>query len=505
MSNMLPMDLPTARPVDPYPMIIDSFAGGGGASTGIELALGRSPDVAINHDAAAISMHEANHPDTQHYNCNIWHADPQDVTNGRRVGLAWFSPDCTHHSKAKGGKPVSSGRRDLAWVVVLWAKRVRPEVMMLENVEEFRDWGPLDENQRPCKKRKGQTFKKWTSELERLGYKVEFNELKGCDYGTPTIRKRLFMVARCDGRPIVWPKATHAPADDPRVLSGELKPYISAADIIDWTVPCPSIFESKEVIKDQMGLNVRRPLADPTLKRIARGIKRYVLETTSPYIVPSHRGPAMPALVQTGYGERKGQAPRALDVNAPLGTMMAGGSKHGVVAAFLAQHNGGPSMMNNAGRSAEAPLSTLTTTGSQQGIVSATMMSLHGSARRDVDVRTPHPTICAGGTHSAVITSFLQAYGNGDVSEVDDAPQVTVDGQTYTIADIGMRMLNVPEMYRAQGFPADYITDRGHDGRKMTKAEQTRMCGNSVCPPVARALVDANCSHMATQTASVAA
>jgi DNA (cytosine-5)-methyltransferase 1 len=507
MTAMFPIDMPLSRPVSGRPMIIDSFAGGGGASTGIEQALGRSPDVAINHDAAAISMHEANHPDTQHYNCNIWHADPQDVAKGRRVGLAWFSPDCTHHSKAKGGKPVSKGRRDLAWVVVLWAKRVRPEVIMLENVEEFRDWGPLGEDQRPCKKRKGQTFKKWVSELQRLGYKVEFNELKGCDYGTPTIRKRLFMVARCDGRPIVWPEPTHAQRNDPRVIAGELKPYISAADIIDWSQPCPSIFESKEEIKDKLGLNVRRPLADPTLKRIARGVKRYVTDAKKPYIVPTARGAALPALVQTGYGERKGQAPRALDVDAPLGTIMAGGSKHGVVAAFLAQHNGGPGMLNNAGRAADTPLSTLTTTGSQQGIVSATMLSLHGTDRRDVDIQTPHPTLCAGGTHSALVASFLQAYSSNEQDETAEADlaKVTVDGQEYRIADIGMRMLNVAEMYRAQGFPEDYITSHGHDGRKLTKTEQTRMCGNSVCPPVAEALVSANCYHLAEQHAQAAA
>lgn len=500
MNDMLPLDFPNAPRVDPRPMIIDSFAGGGGASAGIEAALGRSPDVAINHDAAAVSMHEANHPDTKHYNCNIWHADPAEVAKNRRVGLAWFSPDCTHHSKAKGGKPVSRGRRDLAWVVILWAKRVRPEVIFLENVEEFRDWGPLDERQRPCRARKGQTFRKWLSELERLGYNVEWKELRGCDFGAPTIRKRLFLIARCDGKPIVWPEPTHAEPDDPRVVAGNLKPHRTAADIIDWSMPCPSIFDTKETIKKKLGLNVRRPLAEATLRRIARGVMRYVVGATDPYIVPSARGAALPALVQTGYGERKGQAPRALDPNAPIGTLVAGGAKHGVVSAFLAQHNAGPGMMNNAGRSAKAPISTLTTSGSQQGIVAASLLSLHGNDRRDSDVRTPHPTLCAGGTHSAVIASFLEAHTGGGmetgITEESMVP-VQVDGQDYVIADIGMRMLSVPEMYRAQGFPEGYIFDRGADGKALTKTEQTRMCGNSVCPPVAEALVAANCGHLA--------
>jgi DNA (cytosine-5)-methyltransferase 1 len=505
MTELLPLQFAPVPSRNARPMIIDSFAGGGGASTGILAALGRSPDVAINHDAAAISMHEANHPETLHYNCNIWNVDPSEVARGRRVGLAWFSPDCTHHSKAKGGKPVSAGRRDLAWVVVLWARRTRPEVIMLENVEEFRDWGPLDENQRPCKARKGQTFRKWVRELERLGYKVESRELRGCDYGTPTIRKRLFLIARCDGKQIVWPKPTHGPADDPRVRAGKLKPYISAADIIDWSIPCPSIFSSKEEIKGQMGLSVRRPLADPTLKRIARGVNRYVLAAEDPFVVRTDRGAALPALVQTGYGEREGQAPRALNPYQPLGTMMAGGSKHGVVSAFLAQHNGGPGMLNNAGRSAKDPISTITTTGSQQGIVSASLLSLHGKDRRDADIRAPHPTICAGGTHSAVIASFLREYGSADADSIPDDAKVNIDGQDYVITDIGMRMLSVPEMYRAQGFPSDYIIDRGADGRKLTKTEQTRMCGNSVCPPLAQALVSANCPHLVETRESIAA
>lgn len=505
MTSMLPLQFHNSKRVDQRPLIIDSFAGGGGASTGIEMALGRSPDVAINHDAAAIAMHEANHPDTKHYNCNVWHADPADVAKGRRVGLAWFSPDCCHHSKAKGGKPLSQGRRDLAWVVVLWAKRVRPEVIMLENVEEFRDWGPLDANQRPCKERKGQTFQKWKGELERLGYKVEARELRACDYGAPTIRKRFFLIARCDGKPIVWPEATHAPADDPRVAAGEMKPYVTAADIIDWSLPCPSIFDSKQEVKEKLGINVRRPLADPTLRRIARGVDRYVLNAQDPYIVDTDRGAALPALVQTGYGERKGQAPRALDPQKPLGTMMAGGSKHGVVAAFLAQHNAGPGMINNAGRSAKAPISTLTTRGSQQGIVAASLLSLHGNDRRDSDVRTPHPTLCAGGTHSAVVSSFLNEHRETPDNSGELAATVDIDGQTYAIADIGMRMLSVKEMYRAQGFPADYIIDRGADGRTLTKTEQTRMCGNSVCPPLSKALVEANCPHLVETEEAVAA
>jgi DNA (cytosine-5)-methyltransferase 1 len=575
--SLAPATPQRARPELP-PMIIDSFAGGGGASTGIELALGRSPDVAINHDAAALSMHQANHPETLHLNSNVWQIDPAEVCRGRRVGLAWFSPDCKHHSKAKGGKPVKKNIRDLAWVVILWAKRARPEVIILENVEEFRDWGPLTADNRPCPDRRGQTFMAWVTELKRLGYKVEHRELRACDYGAPTIRKRLFLIARRDGKPIVWPEPTHGKPDSPEVQAGQRLPWRRAADIIDCSLPCPSIFDTAEEIMAKHGLRAVRPLQDATLRRIARGVMRYVVNSAKPFIVSVAHGDSggrreypiddplgtqtvggiqhavvqptlapfvtygqqgganrdaldplhtitasakdqnaivAPVLVQTGYGEAPGQQPRSLDIQAPLGTVVAGGGKHALVAAFLAQHNAGPKMEKNAGRSADEPLSTLTTRGTQQQVVAAHLMNMHGSDRSARDITEPHPSICAGGQHGAVIAAFLDKYYGADQNQSTDEPlhtlttkprfglvTVQIDGQTYAIADIGMRMLTPREQFRAQGFPESYRIDTGADGRPMTKTEQTRMCGNSVSPVVAKALVAANAGHLAAMEAA---
>ncbi|RAP39295.1 DNA (cytosine-5-)-methyltransferase, partial [Rhodovulum viride] len=311
----------------------------------------------------------------RHLNSNVWHVDPAEICRGRRVGLAWFSPDCKHHSKAKGGKPVARNIRDLAWVVVLWARRVRPEVIALENVEEFRDWGPLTEANRPCPERRGQTFRHWVGELRRLGYRVEWRELRACDYGAPTIRKRLFLIARRDGRPIVWPAPTHGAPDSPEVRAGRRAPWRTAAGIVDWSLPCPSIFDSSAEILVRHGLRAVRPLKEPTLRRIARGVMRYVIEAQEPFLVtyaqqggavrsgfdPLHTVTAsakdqnalvVPTLIQTGYGERPGQAPRVPGLDRPLGTVVAGGAKHALVAAFLAQHNAGARMQRHAGRPA---------------------------------------------------------------------------------------------------------------------------------------------------------
>ena len=563
---------PPARHFDGAAMIIDSFAGGGGASTGIEMALGRSPDVAINHDPAALAMHEANHPDTLHLINSVYAVSPDEVCQGRKVGLAWFSPDCKHHSKAKGGKPVSKGIRDLAWVVVHWAERVAPDVIMLENVEEFQDWGPLTPEDKPDPERKGETFREWVKRLRRLGYKVEWKRLRACDYGAPTIRQRLFVIARRDGLPITWPEPTHGAPDSAEVITGLRKPWRTAAEIIDWSLPCPSIFDSSEEIMAKYGLRAVRPLKEATLRRIARGVVRYVLEAKQPFVVtygqhgganrsaldPVHtitastkdqnavivpslisvshgysggrreypvaepigtmsaggtqHGVVIPTLIQTGYGERRGQSPRVPGLDKPIGTMVAGGAKHALVAAFLAQHNGGARMENAAGRPADAPLSTLTTRGTQQQIVAANLLSMHGNARRDASIEDPHPTRCAGGQHSALIATFLQKYYGQGLGQTCTDPlhtlstrdtfglvTVEIDGTTYAIADIGMRMLTPREQFRAQGFDDSYIIDRAPDGRPMTKTEQTRMCGNSVCPPLAAALVSANCAHLATQ------
>ncbi|WP_104019109.1 DNA cytosine methyltransferase [Roseovarius nitratireducens] len=529
---------PAAPPVDPRPpMIIDSFAGGGGASTGIEMALGRGPDVAINHDPVALAMHEVNHPETRHLINSIYAIDPRDVVSpGRRVGLAWFSPDCKHHSKAKGGKPVEKNIRDLAWIVVHWAELVRPDVIMLENVEEFQDWCPLTPDNRPDITRRGETFREWVRRLRRLGYKVEWRQLRACDYGAPTIRKRLFVIARRDGRPIIWPEPTHGAPDSAEVIAGARHPWRTAAEIIDWSLPCPSIFDTSAEIMAKHGLRAVRPLKDATLRRIARGVMRYVVEAKQPFVVTCNHsgenfrgqgldepfktltatrdahGLVVPTLVQTGYGERPGQQPRVPGLDKPLGTLVAGGGKHALVAAFLAQHNAGARMEKNAGRPATEPLSTLTTRGTQQQVVAASLMNMHGTSRRSASIDAPHPTLTAGGQHGAIIAAFLQKYYGQGLGQDADGPlhtlgtrdtfglvTVEIDGQTYAITDIGMRMLTPREQFRAQGFPDSYIIDRAPDGRPMTKTEQTRMCGNSVCPPLAMALVKANCEHLRDQ------
>lgn len=517
---------PQRVPRELRPLVADSFAGGGGASTGIAAALGREPDVAINHDEVALAMHEANHPQTRHLTSNVWQVDPADlVAPGQRVALAWFSPDCKHHSKAKGGKPVEKNIRDLAWVVVMWAERVRPDVIMLENVEEFRDWCPLTADNKPDLTKRGETFREWKKALRRQGYRIEHRELRACDYGAPTIRKRLFVIARRDGLPIVWPAPTHGDPKSGDVKAGRLKPWRTAAEIIDWSLPCPSIFDTAEEIKAKHGLRAIRPLADNTLRRIARGVQRYVIDAAEPFLISVAHGYSggrreysmgepvgtmaaggtqhavvAPTLVQTGYGERAGQAPRALDIHKPLGTVVAGGSKHALVAAFLAQHNTGV-----VGRPADAPISTITARGTQQQVVAAHLMNMHGSARSDRGADEPLTTICAGGGHAALVAAFLaKYYGQGEgqtcgeplhtVTTRDRFGLVTVaiGGQDYVITDIGMRMLTPREQFRAQGFPDSYEIDTGAGGRRLTRTEQTRMCGNSVSPVLAEALVAAN-------------
>lgn len=296
-------------------MIIDNFAGGGGASTGIEFATGRAVDAAINHDPDAILMHQTNHPQTRHYCESVWDVDPWEVTRGRPVGLAWFSPDCKHFSKAKGSKPVDRNIRGLAWIVLKWAGTVKPRVIILENVEEFQTWGPVRKG-KPVKSRRGETFRKWKEQLQALGYEIDHRELVAADYGAPTIRKRFFLIARCDGKPIIWPERTHAPKDSEEVKNGKCKPWRGAAEIIDWTIPCPSIFDTTDEIKEKYGIRAIRPLAVNTQKRIARGIEKFVLQNKEPFIVP------------IGYGERKGQAPRVHDIKEPVSTVVSSGKQY---------------------------------------------------------------------------------------------------------------------------------------------------------------------------------
>lgn len=429
------------------PLIVDSFAGGGGASTGIEMALGRSPDIAINHNPAALALHAANHPETLHLSENIYRVDPLDHVAGKHVGLAHFSPDCKPFSKAKGGKPVERNIRDLAWVIVLWAERAKPDVITMENVEEWKEWGPLVETDRglmPDPERRGETFKAWLKAMRKNGYrKIEWRELRACDYGAPTIRKRLFLIARRDGKPVVWPDPTHGAPDDPDVVAGRKLPWRTAAECIDWSLPCPSIFDSSEMIVERHGLRAIRPLAAATMARVARGMKRYVLDADRPFVV------------QTGYGERQGQAPRIMDVEAPLGTVVAGGVKHAVVSPSVIRFNTGATgqdlreplatitansfinrpggaaplgivaphlmTMRNAGKpfnGADEPMSTVTQAGSQQGVVSAFVSRQFGTSTGHA-MDAPSATIMGdGGGKSALVAPYLQAYyGNGDGGE----------------------------------------------------------------------------------------
>jgi DNA (cytosine-5)-methyltransferase 1 len=489
-------------------LVVDNFAGGGGASSGIERAIGRPVDIAINHDPEAVAMHQRNHPQTLHLCESVWDVDPRHVCDGRPVGLAWFSPDCKHFSKAKGGKPVEKRIRGLAWVAVRWAATVAPRIICLENVEEFVTWGPLTADGRPCPRNRGREFRAFVNALQRLGYAVQWRELRACDYGAPTSRKRLFLVARRDGQPIAWPQPTHAAS--PARGSG-LQPWRTAAECIDWSLPCPSIFERD------------RPLAEATLRRIARGIRRYVIEAAEPFIVrightghgdagkvSSLREPlstitskaehllAVPTLVQCGYGERAGQAPRVPGLDKPLGTVV-GASKHALVAAFLAKHYGGN---ETPGAPLAAPMSTITTQ-DHHALVAAHLLKLRGTSTGSAAAE-PVPTISAQGTHIAEVRAFLvKFYGTGGQWAGLDEPMhtlptrdrmglVTVAGQQYQIADIGMRMLQPRELARAQGFAEDYHLEHLDNGRRLPKHAQVRMIGNSVCPPVAEALVRAN-------------
>ncbi|WP_333826903.1 DNA cytosine methyltransferase [Pararhodobacter sp.] len=706
---------------DPLPMIIDSFAGGGGASTGIEAALGRSPDVAINHNAAALALHAVNHPDTLHLDSNIWDVEPLEVTKGRHVGLLWASPDCKHFSKAKGGAPRDRNIRDLAWVVVDWAEKVKPDVICMENVEEFVTWGPVGEDGQPIKELAGLTYELWLKRLKKAGYKIQSRELRACDYGAPTIRKRWFLVARRDGRPIRWPKPTHGDPKSPEVRKGKLLPWRTAAECIDWSLPCPSIFDTSEQIKATHGLRAVRPLATNTLARVARGMKRYVLESERPFIVnlthgarledaaepfrtitgahrgekavvapliatmrnsqkpwqgadePTHtitaggagltliapsltrfnggatgsdmRDPAptvtanswikkpggaaplsvlspylasiahgdsggrreypmneplgtvtrggiqhavvqphllamkgtarrscdvmaphptvlaggghsaliapvltyaqqgggnraatdphhticasrkdqnsvmVAGLVQTGYGEREGQAPRALDIQAPLGTVVAGGAKHAPFAAFLAQQNGGPRMEGHMGRDPREPLSTVTAAGSQQTPVAAFFAKYYGTgdgARQDEPAHTvtvrdrfahteaqlaAPPFAPEHHARAREVAEFLRAQ---DAWHGGEFVTLTIDGAEFVVVDIGLRMLTPRELFNAQGFPADYVIEGVWEGldteeptfKPFSKDVQVSCCGNSVCPPLAEAIVAANCGHL---------
>lgn len=503
-------------------LIVDNFAGGGGASTGIEMATGISVDIAINHDPKAIRMHKANHPSTKHYCESVWDVDPVKACNGHPVGLAWFSPDCKHFSKAKGGKPKDKNIRGLAWVALRWAGKVRPRVIMLENVEEFKTWGPLNRSHRPIKAKQGVTFRKFVSQLEKLGYKVEYRELVAADYGAPTMRKRFFLIARCDGKPIIWPEPTHAPADSEAVKAGLLKPYVGAYTQLDFSLPCPSIFDTAEEIKEKYGIRAVRPLAPKTMERIARGLKKFVIDNAEPFIVQvNHSGSS---------------ADYCNSMNEPLRVVT---SKHGfgVVEPMLAPYMG-TNTTNHLGGSCEDPIHTITT-GNQQCLISPTLIQYHSETSKDevrgqtieepimtVDgsnryglvasflskfygtctgqsIKEPLHTITAGDGHFGEVRAFLiKYYGQGTgqdikvpldtVTSQDRFGLVTIEGIDYQIVDIGLRMLEPKELYGCQGFPDDYIIDHDYTGKEYPRSEQVRRCGNAVCPPIPAALVRAN-------------
>lgn len=558
-------------------LFVDNFAGGGGASTGIEMAIGRSVDIAINHDPDAIAMHKANHPKSTHYCEDVWQVNPVEACAGRSVALAWFSPDCKHFSRAKGGKPVDKNIRGLAWVAVRWAYMVKPRCIMLENVPEIQTWGPLEADNKPIKARAGETFEGFVLALSTgiprnhpafgemcaaleidirsemadalthgLGYHIEHRILKSCDYGAPTTRTRFYLIARCDGQPIIWPAATHAPKNSDAVRSGKKKPYHTAAECIDWSIPAQSIFDRK------------KPLAENTLRRIAKGIQKFVIDNPEPFIVAvNHSGDGFrgqeinaplqtvtakhgygivaPSIVPIGYGERNGQEPRVNSIEEPLGTVVASG-KHYLIAPTLIQYHSETTKDEVRGQEISEPLMTQDTSnryaiscahimknyaGGYQGAGSKVDEPLgtvtakdHNSLvtahiltmRRNMDGQSadePLTTISCSGAHHAEVQAFLVKYFSTGAPKPVDEPLdtittkdrfavVMIHGEEYVITDIRMRMLQPRELFNAQGFPKDYVIDTDADGKPYPKSKQVARCGNAVTPPVPAALVRAN-------------
>lgn len=526
-------------------IIVDLFAGGGGASTGIEIASGRVVAAAINHDEAAVLLHKTNHPFTEHYRSNVWEVDPLEVCNGRPVGLLWASPDCKHFSKAKGRALRDRHIRALAWVVLRWAAEVRPRVIMLENVEEFTTWGPVRKG-KPVKKKAGTTFRKWKWQLQGLGYQVEHRELVAADYGAPTSRKRFVLCARCDGRPIIWPERTHAPAGSPEVLSGKCKPWRSAAEILDFSRACPSIFDTKAEIKAKYGLKAQRPLADNTMRRIICGTDKFTIKSAQPYAVEcNHSGPGhtadlrepcktitakhtggiaavnLTAIGHTGGGDR------TREITDPVHTIVSK-NEVCVTAAYLMQYHdetGGKARVNGV----EDPLATVDAA-NRHGLCSVQLTEFYGNGR-PLEVESPLRTVTAR-DREALTVCHLDKYYGGGYTGVGNSPReplttviryepgkdlghwpkirallhrfcgyeladdelilLNIAGVWYYISDIGLRMLTPRELYAAMGFPADYIIDRDYLGNEYPKDQQIAKCGNSVPPPLAEAMVRAN-------------
>lgn len=433
-------------------LVVDNFAGGGGASTGIEAAIGRPCDIAINHDQRAIAMHIVNHPKTRHYTTDIWNVRPKDIAAGRQVDLVWLSPDCKHFSKAKGAAPRDSKIRGLAWIALPWAA-LGARIIVLENVEEFATWGPLDSEGTPIKEKAGATFDSWVRQMQGHGYTVEFRSLVAADYGAPTIRKRMFVICRRDRQPIVWPTPTH------NKDQGTWNPVHKC---INWDHPTRSIF------------NRKKPLAQPTMNRIAKGIERYVINDHDPFIVRHGHYSK-----RTGAGIEKGKGAglfRGQSIRAPLATVCATNDKN-IIIPHIIQNYGGM-----VGYKPTRPLGTIT-------------------QRDSSALAATHLEPAQGEDRSEQVSAFLTAYyGSEQAGQSVKEPLrtitskarfglVTLHGVDYRIVDIHQRMLQPDELYLAQGFPADYKIDADSLGLPFTQTEQTRMVGNSVCPPVAEALV----------------
>lgn len=482
--------------------IVDSFAGGGGTSTGIELATGRVVDIAINHDPDAILMHQTNHPHTVHYQSSVWDVDPVEECGGSPVGLFWASPDCKHFSKAKGGKPVDKKVRGLAWIVLRWAGKVHPRVIILENVEEFQTWGPVRRG-KPVKSKAGQTFRRFVRQLEALGYAVSWRELVAADYGAPTTRKRFFLIARRDGRPIVWPEPTHAPADSPDVQAGKKKPWRSAAEIIDWSLPCPSVFDTRQQIKEKYGLTAQRPLRPNTMRRVARGIDKFVIKSAHPFLIQCNHGGGGGGQILTAasliqYHTEQNEGVRGQEITEPLRTIDAA-NRYGLTAASLVKYYGSDQHGQNIG----IPLHTVTAK-DREGVVAASLSEFHGASTGG----SPKET-AGGGHHGIVTTRIVKAEAGADLGHWPEIRELlnTYCGYTlgpqdvilfrvgedwFFLADIGLRMLIPRELYRANGFPDDYKIDRDYLGNEYKKSKQVARCGNAVPPPFAEALVRAN-------------
>lgn len=427
-------------------LIVDNFAGGGGASTGIEMATGISVDIAINHDPEAIKMHKANHPSTKHYCEDVWQVNPIEACNGIPVALAWFSPDCKHFSKAKGGKPKDKKIRGLAWVACRWAGLVRPRVIMLENVEEFKTWGPLNRRHHPIKSKQGKTFHKFVKQLEDLGYEVQFKELIAADYGTPTMRKRFFMIARCDGKPIVWPEPTHGPADSEKVKAGLLKPYVGAYTQLDFSLPCPSIFDTSEEIKEKYGIRAVRPLAPKTMERIARGLKKFVLDNEEPFIV------------QVNHSGAKSDYCKSM--NEPLSTV-TGKHGFGIVEPYLVQCK-----YDNEAQDVEKPLGTVTTVGSHL-LIEPYMVQIGQTGftvDRSKDVREPLTTIVSKNEHCLIEPKLAPFMGTNTTNH----PGGKADEPLHTITTGNQQCLISPTLIQ-------YHSETSKDGVRGQQVEEPLM------------------------------